>query len=340
MLVVPINFISGSKHIKIIPQNFVNFALIQIRNRIYYHMGKKQISRKDFFSKAFTGLAGISILSKNLSGFGISEVQLRSIGKTGIMVSPVCFGAPRTNEESLIKYALDKGINFIDTGQSYGNGNNERLVGSATSGIRKKVVIQTKIRLEENELPSKGKGKKGADEIRKVLSAKLETSLKSLNTDYIDILLIHDANNENLLFHSETMKFFAEMKKTGVIKAHGFSTHNDYMNLPERNNSEAFYDVIMVPFNFKGSFVHSVTGNYSEWNQEKLISILTVAGSKGTGIIAMKTCSGGKYSPSPDIEPSYKESVLWVLKHKFISSAAIAMANFEQVDEHTGWLKA
>jgi hypothetical protein len=45
------------------------------------------------------------------------------------------------------------------------------------------------------------------------------------------------------------------------------------------------------------------------------------------------------YSPSPEIEPSYKEAVLWVLNHKFISAAAIAMVNFEQIDEHTSWLK-
>ena len=65
------------------------------------------------------------------------------------MVSPIAFGAPRTNEESVIKYALRKGINFIDTGQSYGNGNNEKLVGKAIAGIRKQIVIQSKIRLED-----------------------------------------------------------------------------------------------------------------------------------------------------------------------------------------------
>jgi aryl-alcohol dehydrogenase-like predicted oxidoreductase len=302
-------------------------------------MGKKQISRKEFFTKTLTGLAGLSLVSNHLSGFSNSGPELRGIGDTGIMVSPICFGAPRTNEESLIKYALEKGMNFIDTGRAYGNGNNEKLVGRAISGIRNKVVIQSKIRLEENELPSKGKGRKGAEEIRDALSSKLEASLKALNTDYIDVLLYHDALDESLLFHSETMKFFAEMKKSGVIKAHGFSTHNDYMNLPERNNSEVFYDVIMVPFNHKGSFVHSVSGRYSEWDQERLITILTEAGKKGIGVIAMKTCSGGKYSPSADVEPGYKEAVLWVLQHKFISSAAIAMANFEQVDEHTSWLK-
>ena len=302
-------------------------------------MGKKQISRKEFFTKALTGIAGISLVSKHLTGNNFTAPELRGIGDTGIKVSPICFGAPRTNEESLIKYALEKGMNFIDTGRAYGNGNNEKLVGRAISGIRSKVVIQSKIRLEENELPSKGKGRKGAGEIRSALSSKLEASLKALNTDYIDVMLYHDAKDENLLFHQETMKFFAEMKKSGVIKAHGFSTHNDYMNLPERNNSEVFYDVIMVPFNHKGSFVHSVTGSYSEWDQKKLISILTEAGNKGIGVIAMKTCSGGKYSPSADIEPSYKEAVIWVLQHKFISSASIAMVNFEQIDEQTSWLK-
>ncbi len=58
---------------------------------------------------------------------------------------------------------------------------------------------------------------------------------------------------KNLLFHPAVMKFFDGMKNSGVIKAHGFSAHNDCMNLHERNNRELFYDVLMVPFNHKGS---------------------------------------------------------------------------------------
>ncbi len=302
-------------------------------------MGKREISRKEFFSKAFGGIAGISLISPRITALISSGSELRSLGNTGLMVSPVCFGAPRMNDESLIKYALEKGINFIDTGRAYGNGNNERLVGRSIAGKRSKVIVQTKIRLEDNELPSKGKGRKGAAEIKDALSSKLEASLKALNTSYIDVLLYHDALDVNLLFHQETLKFFSDMKNSGVIKAHGFSAHNDYLNLHERNNSERFYNVVMVPFNFKGSFVHSVTGSYSEWDQTKLISILTEAGSKGIGVIAMKTCSGGKYSPSVGIEPSYREAVKWVLQHKFISSASLAMVNFEQIDEDASWLQ-
>jgi aryl-alcohol dehydrogenase-like predicted oxidoreductase len=277
-------------------------------------------------------------MSYTIRGDQLNLSLKRNVGKTGILVSPVCLGAPRTNEESLIRYAIDKGINFIDTGRAYGNGNNERLVGKAVSGIRKNVVIQSKIRLEQNELPSGGKGKKGAEEIRSALNYKLEASLKALDSDYLDIFLYHDAIEENLLFHPEVMKFFNDMKNSGVIKAHGFSAHDEYINLHERNNKELFYDVMMVPFNHKGSFVHSVTGRFSEWDQGRLISALTEAGEKGIGVIAMKTCSGGKYSPSPDIEPGYREAVRWVLMHSYISSAAIAMANFEQVDEYISML--
>lgn len=297
-------------------------------------MVKKLITRKKFITSAITGIAGISLINNSLKGESGKAPVLRSIGNTGLRVTPLCFGAPRTNEESLIKYAIDKGINFIDTGRAYGNGNNESLVGRAVSGIRNNLIIQSKIRLEMNELPSKGKGKKGADEIRNALSSKLEASLKAINSDYFDIMLYHDALDENLLFHPETIRFFSDMKKNGTIRATGFSTHNDYMNLPARNNLEKIYDVIMVPFNHKGSFIHSVSGRYSEWNQEKLIGILEEAYNNGIGVIAMKTCSGGKYSPSPETGESYREAVKWVLQKKYISSAAIAMASFEQVDEH------
>jgi len=140
-------------------------------------MGKKQISRKDFFTKTLTGIAGLSLSTGKITGAESPLIELKNIGNTGLMVSSICFGAPRTNEESLIKYALEKGINFIDTGRAYGNGNNEKLVGRAVTGRRDKVVIQSKIRLEENELPSKGKGKKGAEEIRVALASKLDASL-------------------------------------------------------------------------------------------------------------------------------------------------------------------
>jgi aryl-alcohol dehydrogenase-like predicted oxidoreductase len=292
------------------------------------------INRKEFIVKTFTGIAGINLISKYINNPKTPVVNNRILGNTGISVSPLCFGAPRTNDESLIKYAVDRGISFIDTGRTYGNGNNEKLVGRAVASNRKNVAIQSKIRLEKEEVPSGLKSRKSTEEIRLALTTKFEASMKALNTSYIDIMLIHDALDENLLFHPETLKFFEEKKRSGAIRASGFSTHNDCMNLIERNNSEGIYDIIMVPFNHKGAFTHSLTGKYSEWDQDKLIGLLTAANEKGRGVIAMKTCSGGPYSPSAATEPDFRQAVKWVLDHKFISAAAIAMASFEQVDEH------
>jgi aryl-alcohol dehydrogenase-like predicted oxidoreductase len=297
-------------------------------------MGKNKISRKEFVAKTLGGIAAIGLVSDNLTVGSVLQKQ-RSLGPKGIMVTPLCFGATRTNEISLIKYGLDKGINFIDTGRAYANGNNERIVGQALADIRKRIVIQTKIRLEENELPSKGKGRKGADEIKEVLTKKTEESLKALNTDYIDLLLYHDAAEEELLFHPEVLKFFSDMKSSGIIRECGFSTHSDKINLIEKNITEKVYDTVMIPFNHKGSFIHSQTGRFEEWDQTRMISVLTEAHKNGIGIVAMKTCSGGKYSPSENIAPSYKEAVNWVLGHEFISSVAVALANFEQIDEYT-----
>ncbi len=173
---------------------------------------KNTMSRKKFLSAAVAGLTGVKLMPL-VGNLNLKIVtQRRSVGKTGILVSPVCFGASRANEESLVKYVIDKGINFIDTGRSYANGNNEKIIGRALSGIRNNVVIQSKIRLDPNELPSEGKGRKGAEEIRSILNSKVEASLKALDSDYIDILLYHDASEEDLLFHPEVMKFFDGMK--------------------------------------------------------------------------------------------------------------------------------
>jgi hypothetical protein len=54
----------------------------------------------------------------------------------------------------------------------------------------------------------------------------------------------------------------------------------------------------------------------------------------------MKTCSGGQYSPSTGTVPGFMQAVRWVLDKEFISAAAIAMATFEQVDEHLPLLTA
>jgi aryl-alcohol dehydrogenase-like predicted oxidoreductase len=253
-----------------------------------------------------------------------------------MMVSELCFGASRTRDEGLIRYAIDRGMNILDTGRAYANGNNEKLVGRVIRERRKDIIVQSKMYLEESELNFGGKGKKGAAEIKDILSGRLEASLQALDTDYIDIMLYHSAEIEELVYHDEVLKFYDEQKRSGTIRAHGFSSHDYTLNILKRNNREKFYDVIMHPFNFSGSFIHSLSGWSAKWDQEILINELAEAERQGTAIIAMKSCSAGPYSDNGE-SASFGKSVQWVLGHQFICSAAIAMANFEQIDEHVSF---
>jgi len=79
---------------------------------------KRMISRKKFLSTAVAGLVGIKLMSQSLNDNKIDISRKHNVGKTGILVIPVGFGATRTNEESLIRHAIDKGINFMDTGRA------------------------------------------------------------------------------------------------------------------------------------------------------------------------------------------------------------------------------
>jgi len=296
----------------------------------------KRITRKEFLRKSGAGIAAIGLFRSTSASPRKYEIPRRELGNTGIMVSELCFGASRTRDEGLMRYAIDRGMNTLDTGRAYANGNNERLVGKVIKDKRDEIIVQSKMYLEESELNSGGKGNRGAAEIRDILSGRLEESLKALDTDYIDIMLYHSAEIEELVYHDAVLKFWDEQKRNGVIRAHGFSSHDYELNILKRNNREKFYDVIMHPFNFSGSFIHSLSGWSAKWDQDVLICELAEAARQGTAIIAMKTCSAGPYSGGGE-SASYGKSVQWVLGHDFICSAAVAMANFEQVDEHTAF---
>ena len=322
-------------------QNILHFCKVWDLNHIFRHLiipksGMKKISRKTFIKTTGAGLAGLTILP----GMGVharaSGKTLLPLGSTGIMVTPVCFGASRAKDEALISYALEKDINFLDTGRAYARGNNERLVGRVIKGRRKDIVVQSKMYLKPDELNFRGKGKRGSDEIKEILSRRIEESLEALGTDYIDIMLFHSADNIDLTFHDAVLKFYDNKKSEGVIRAHGFSSHDYELNHLKKNNKDLFYDVIMHPFNFSGGFTHSLSKWAAAWDQELLINLLKEASKKGTGIVAMKSCSAGAYSTASDVTPSFKNAVDWVLEKDYIHSAAVAMSSYNQIDEHMG----
>ncbi|MCK4966544.1 aldo/keto reductase, partial [bacterium] len=106
----------------------------------------KKISRKEFIKRTSAGVLGLSLFGNSVNGEEKKgNAEYRTLGKTGIRVVPIGFAVARTMEPSLVKTAIDRGMNFLDTGRTYSNGRNEEMLGKVVEGIRDKVVIESKI---------------------------------------------------------------------------------------------------------------------------------------------------------------------------------------------------
>ncbi len=306
-------------------------------------MGKhksNEMSRKDFIKKSCASLLTYGLLKESpsllLNGQETKKQTssgYRVLGRTGIKVAPVGIGASRTMEPTIVKTAIDKGINFIDTGRSYYNGQNEIMIGKVIKGIRKEVIIQSKMQINLKEKGEELKSAEVSKKIKNIMQSSLDESLKALQTDYIDIMLIHEADDINIINHKEVMGFFIMAKKSGKIRACGFSSHTNQINLLKSANETNFYDVIVVPYNHKGSYIHMLGGQYKEWDQPALEVELKKAQQNNTAIVAIKTCSAGPLSLDGKSEPSYKDALKWILNHSYVQTMAVAMLNMKEINE-------
>ncbi len=317
------------------------------------------MKRKDFLKLAFGGLVGVRLgdIAKQVSGHGINThhnyekdkaqteqnesfdaapdkklPRFTELGKTGVRVSTIGFGVSRTMEPALVEAAVEAGINFMDTGRSYFRGQNEIMLGKAVAGKRKEIVVQSKLRvnLSKDRLNSPEEIARAVREMEQ----SLEASLRALRTDYIDVLLVHGAEEPAVIHHEEIMKFFEQKKQKGLIRAHGFSTHQNQVQLLQEENRVRFYDVIMTTYNHGGYYVHMNTGRRSSWDQASLEREMRLARERAVGLVAMKTCSAGPYASASDVKPSYARALKWILERNVVHTMAVAMASFEQISEN------
>jgi len=185
-------------------------------------------------------------------------MKKRPLGNTGINVSEIAFGGVeigmpygigvKSNKDmlsekeaiDLLHAAMDSGINFFDTARMYGE--SEAIMGKAFKQRRDEVVVNTKCRHfldEEGNMPS-------SRELKKIIETSLKDSLKALQTDYVDVFMLHQVN-VNLLESQEIPSIFLNLKKEGKIRAAGVSTYS-----PEETKKAieaGVWDVVQLPFN-------------------------------------------------------------------------------------------
>ena len=152
-------------------------------------------------------------------------MQYRTVGKTGIKVSPYCLGAmmfgavgnpDHDDSIRIIQKALDAGINFIDTADAYSRGESEEIVGKALKGRRDNIVLATKAHLPMGDDPNQ------QGNSRRWLTREVEASLRRLQTDHIDLYQIHRPSPDTDI--EETLSALTDLIRVGKVRAIGSST--------------------------------------------------------------------------------------------------------------------
>ena len=153
-------------------------------------------------------------------------MQYRTLGRTGVQVSPLCLGAmmfgqwgnpDHDDSIRIIHRALDAGINFIDTADVYSRGESEEIVGKALAdGRREHVVLATKIHgVMGNDPNQQGNS-------RRWIIQEVEASLRRLKTDWIDLYQIHRPSPETDI--EETLSALDDLVRQGKVRYVGSST--------------------------------------------------------------------------------------------------------------------
>ncbi len=234
-------------------------------------------------------------------------MQCKKLGKLDFLVSELCFGSltvgPLQKDFSpeyagkIISFALDSGVNFIDTAELYEN------YPHIKCGIEKKrdVIIASKSYAYEYD-----------DMLQSI-----QTACKQLDREYIDIFALHEQTSRlTLKGHGEALKCLVDAKQKGLIRAIGISTH--FVDVVRAAAMMDEVDVIQPIINQKGFGI-------ADGSCEDMLKAIDFAHYMGKGIYAMKALGGGYLSGSS------KEAIDWVRKIKPISSVAVGMQSIDEV---------
>lgn len=304
---------------------------------------KSELSRRRFISTSLAGMAaaGLTSLSPRLAGAQTGdeaeageatgkekatpaegEAIYRTLGKTGITLPIVSMGAMNSDNPELVKASYETGARHFDTASLYAFGRNEQMLGKVIKemGIRDKVIIGTKEHLA-------GRGGM-SDAVAKEKFIKLaEGSLRRLQTDYVDIIYIHDVSSAQALDDEGSFEAMNQLKKDGKARATGVSTHQNMAEVINRVVDEDLCDVVLTAI------------NVSMADDTALLEAIEKAAAKGVGLVAMKTQAGGRRLPNQDAFEQYDNAVIqtamlkWVLRHENIATAIPGYTNYEHMEQ-------
>ncbi|MFP9193267.1 aldo/keto reductase [Natrialbaceae archaeon A-CW1-1] len=159
-------------------------------------------------------------------------MQYQTLGTSDVKVSEVGFGAwvvgtdwwgDRSEDDAIemVEHAISQGITYFDTGDVYGHGRSEELLGQALADVRDEVTIATKIGYDFYNNPQAGHGELPKEMDTDYLRDAFEKSLERLDVEYVDVLQLHNANVDEI--DSDVLELLDELEEEGLIHARGLA---------------------------------------------------------------------------------------------------------------------
>lgn len=287
----------------------------------------KTVDRRKFIHTGIKGVAGAVALTSGLANLsfitaGNGSIDMVDLGKTGIKVPRLALGTgsfgwkktsaqKKMGEENFVRmaqHAYDRGVRFFETADMYGT---HEFVGKALKTVgRENVTVLSKIMVyQHQDWYTPEPFQKSIDRFR-----------KELNTDYIDILLLHCmVNGEWPDEYKRYMDDYSEAKQKGIIRRVGLSCH-DYNALKVAAESP-WADVVQARINHNGAKM--------DGTPEEIMKVLQTARENGKGVIGMKIFGCGQFVGDEDRE----KSLNYVLKSKNVHCMTIGFDSIPQVDD-------
>jgi len=289
-----------------------NFAASQLR------LAEREplMRRRDFLKLGVLGTGGALLGWDGLAEaaqqaakgpFRFPAPVYRTLGRTGLKITVVSFGAMLTPEPEVMRVAFEHGVNYVDTARRYMNGRNEEIVARALKGMHDKVYVATKI-------VSSSRSKE--DIVRDV-----ETSLKALERDRIDVIQLHSVTGRERLFDPEMREALVKLKKQGKVRFFGVTTHTNETEVVNAlvDDRDKFFDTVLVKYNFRSG--------------DELKKAIARAAGAGIGVIAMKTQAGGYKTDALGPISPHQAALKWVIQDKNITAAIPGMRDMGHLRE-------
>jgi len=273
--------------------------------------GSGDINRRDFLKIGAAGAAA-SFAFGGLAGFVRAEtnggIVYRTLGRTGLKVTTLSFGAMLCPEYEVIRAGLDMGINYVDTARTYLHGRSEEIVGRAVKGIRDKIYIATKTHSTS-----------GAAIIKDA-----ETSLGLLGTDHVDLLQLHSLDTPERAFVPEVREACLKLKQQGKTRFLGVTTHTNQAEVIDAiiKDPDKLFDTVLVGYNMK--------------SDPSVKQAIARANAAGLGVIAMKiqAAARGGDQAAVSIPPEQAAAALkWALQDTNVTNAIAGMKTLEHVKQ-------